>query len=246
MMVRLSKIVFFSIVLTMAAVIGVFAQQERNPQIKSQEVSDVDGLPVLLKHLPDWETVKDSAIFIQDKQALRNALGERPVLELVDFAGGTEAVSAKYPAGTLLILEYTNPQLSIAADEAFRQRLGTDPSIAYRRIGNYSALVFDAADAAAANALLDQISYGKTVQWLGEDPFLLAKLERYFAQTGRDVAISTVLWILLIFAITIAIGVAVGVLYFRHREAQRASMTAFSDAGGLTRLNLDDLSEPLP
>jgi len=38
----------------------------------------------------------------------------------------------------------------------------------------------------------------------------------------------------------------VGIWYFRYREKKRAGMTAFSDAGGLIRLNLDDLSEPLP
>ena len=74
----------------------------------------------------------------------------------------------------------------------------------------------------------------------------MQKIQRYFAITGRDVAISTVLWILLIFGITIATGIAVGFGYFRYRESQRSSTRGFSDAGGLTRLNLDDLSEPIP
>lgn len=214
----------------------------------SQEVSETDGVPVIMKHLPDWENVRGSAVFIQDRNALKSALGERPVLNLVDFSGGTEAAYAAYPTGKLLIVEYTTPQASVFADGQFSQHLAqnpTSPPVVYRRIGNYSTFVFDVNDAEAANALLNQIAYEKNVQWLGEDPFLIQKIERYFAITGRDVALSTVLWIALIFGITIAIGIAAGYVYFRYRESQRASMTAFTDAGGMTRLNLDDLSEPV-
>ncbi len=219
-----------------------------NGYASSQEVSESDGVPVIMKHLPDWENVRGSAVFIQDKNALKSALGELPVLDLIDFAGGTEAAYAAYPTGKLLIVEYATPQASVYADGQFSKHLAQNPpspSVVYRRIGNYSAFVFDANDATVANALLDQIAYEKNVQWLGEDPFLLQKIERYFALTGRDVAISTVLWIALIFGVTLAVGGVSGYFYYRYRESQRASMTAFTDAGGMTRLNLDDLSEPI-
>ena len=215
---------------------------------KSQEVSDGDGVPVVMKHLPDWESVKGQAVFIQDKSVLKNAVGNRPILDLVEFSGGTEAATAQYEAGRLLIVEYTTPQLSTAADETFQKHLIENPAnnAVYRRVGNYSVFVFDPTDVGAADSLIGNVEYGKNVQWLGEDPFLMQKLERYFAMTGRDVAISTVLWIALIFAITIATGIAAGFIYFRYRESQKATMTAYTDAGGMTRLNLDDLSEPLP
>ena len=215
---------------------------------KSQEISEDDGVPVLLKHLPDWENVRGQAVFIQDRNALKNALGDRAVLDSVDFSGGTEAASAQYPAGRLLIVEFTTPQASVAADVEFRRLIaeGREGNAVYRRVGNYSVFVLDPSDATAAGSLIDQVKYEKNVQWLGEDPFLLQKLERYFAETGRDVAISTVLWIALIFVVTIATGIAAGLMYFRYRESQRAGMTAFTDAGGMTRLNLDELSEPLP
>lgn len=240
-------IILFTLFLSICIhVYSVAAQQERYNGAKSQEISEVDGVPVLLKHLPEYENVRSSAVFVTNVEGLRRALGERPVFDLVDFSAGTEAVTANYPAGKLLIIEYANPQGSTFADENFQKRLAATPApIVYRRIGNYSAFVFDAADQGAAIALLDQIEYGKTVQWLGEDPYLLAKLERYFAITGRDVAISTVLWILMWASIVLVIGVASGFAFFQYRERQRAGRAAFSDAGGLTRLNLDDLSEPL-
>jgi hypothetical protein len=215
---------------------------------KSQEVSDQDGVPVLLKHLPDWENVKSQAVFIQDKNGLRSAIGDRPILNSIEFSGGVEAAAAPYQAGKLLIVEYTTPQASVAADAEF-QRLaaeGTGAVSAYRRVGNYSVFVFDSNDPNTAAGLIDQVKYEKQVQWLGEDPFLTEKLERYFALTGRDVVLSTILWILLIFGVTLAAGIGAGFIYFRYRESQREHMTAFSDAGGMTRLNLDDLSEPLP
>ena len=214
---------------------------------KSQEITEDDGTPVLMKHLPDWESVKDQAVFIQDKNSLKNMVGEHPILHSADISGGTEAVSAKYPAGRLLIIEFTTPQASVAADAEFQKFLASnpDPGTAYRRVGNYSVFVFDTGDPAAADSLIGQVKYEKHVQWLGEDPFLMQKLERYFAMTGRDVVFSTILWILLIFGITLGAGITAGVAYFRYRESQRAGMAAFSDAGGMTRLNLDDLSEPL-
>ena len=124
--------------------LGVFAQ----PQIKSQEVSDEDGIPVLIKHLPDWEGVRDRTTFTHSAEDLRTVLGDHSVLGEIDFSGGTEAVTAPYPAGKLLIIEYTNPQASADADTKFILRLSETPDnsrIVYRRIGNYNVFVFDAA-----------------------------------------------------------------------------------------------------
>jgi hypothetical protein len=245
---KLSILLILSAMLSCILGYSVSAQETSHSQ-PSQEVSEVDGLPVLIKHLPDWESVRGTTVFIQDENALKSTFGEMPTLDLVEFAAGTEAVTANYPAGKLLIVEYTTPQSAAFADGKITQHLSENPGnppVVYKRIGNYGVFVFDAGDPVAASALLDQVKYEKSVQWLGEDPFMMQKIERYFALTGRDVAISTVLWIGLVFAITIAIGVLAGIWYFRYQEKKRAAMTAFSDGGGLTRLNLDDLSEPLP
>jgi hypothetical protein len=94
-----------------------------------------------------------------------------------------------------------------------------------------------------AGALLVEIKLEKTVQWLGEDPFLLQKLELYMVTTSRDIAISSVLWITLVLGIALLTGIAAGLIFFRFREQKRLNRSAFSDAGGLTRLNLDGLSE---
>ena len=229
------------ILLLFAVSLSVFAQ---SPGYQSQEVSDVDGVPVLLKHLPNWESVKGQAKITNSIDEVRTEFGVPAVLSGVDLSGGAEAVYASYSEGKLLLIEYPTPQGSVAADAAIQSRLGDTPGIVYKRIGNYNALVFfGAADPTAAEALLGKIEYAKSVQWLGDDPFYLQKFERYVAMTGRDVALSTIFFILGIFTTAILIGVAVGYTFFRFREHERAHRTAYSDAGGLTRLNLDELSE---
>ena len=219
-----------------------FSQQ---PSLPSQEISEEDGQPVLIKHLPNYDQVGSGAVFATDKAALKAAVNNEAVLDVLDFTVGTEAVTASYPQGRLVIVEFTNPQSSAEADTKVQQYLASNPqpSIAYRRIGNYNAFVFGVSDAAAANELLDQVKYEKTVQWLGEDPYLLQKLERYMVTTSRDIMISTVLVIGLGLATSVLAGIAAGFIFFRVRDQKRASRAAFSDAGGLTRLNLDGLSE---
>lgn len=215
--------------------------------VKSQELSENDGIPVIIKHLPEWEKVRQNARLAATVPDLRNLLGNRNVFSVIEMIAGSEAATADYAAGRLLLIEFPTPQASSAADAAILRNLSESPSPGtfYRRIGNYNAFVFDADNEEAANALLDQIKYEKTVQWLGDDPFLAGKIERYLVGTSADVLISTVLFILMGLGGSIAAGIIGGYIFFRVRDHERAKRVAFSDAGGLTRLNLDDLSEPI-
>ncbi len=227
---------------------GIFAQEKSTSPIKSQEVSD-DNIPVLIKHLPDWENARNSAVYILNQNDLRNALGSRTVFDLIDFAGGTEAVTAPYSQGKLLIVEYTTPQTSVDADNKITQLLaaGQNSPIFYRRIGNYNAFVFDGTDEASANALLDQVKYEKSIQWLGENPFTLRNAERAFILTTSDIFLTTVLVISGGIGFSFITGLLVGIIFFYVRNQKRAGMEAFSDAGGMTRLNLDGFTpEILP
>jgi hypothetical protein len=44
------------------------------------------------------------------------------------------------------------------------------------------------------------------------------------------------------FASTILAGLAIGLFFFYIREQKRRTTHIYSDAGGMTRLNLDDLT----
>jgi len=226
----------------MAASVSIaFGQQAAQTPYRSQEVSESDGIPVLIKHLPDWENLRDRTAFVRETAALKAALGERPIFDLVDFSAGTEAVTAPYPAGKLLIIEYTTPQVSVESDAKFIARLAElgDTATVYRRIGNYSVFVFDGPDPAAASALADQVKYEKNVQWLGNDPFMLRRAERAFINSTFGLFTSTVMVILIGIGFSIVVGLIVGTTYFSLRVRRRAAMTAYTDAGGMTRLNLD-------
>lgn len=231
--------VIAAILLACSISLTAFGQSEGSLPYKA-EVSGNDEIPVLVKHLPDWESVRSQTTFAKSVGELKSVLGERPVLDLIDFSGGTEAVTAPYDAGKLLIIEYSTPQSSIEADKQFTEKLASDGdhTTVYRRIGNYNAFVFDAVDQTAANALLDQVKYEKVVQWLGKNPYIISA-ERAFVLTTSDIFISTVLAIVIVMGIAIFCGVVIGYVFFSIRERKRAGMQAFSDAGGMTRLNLD-------
>ena len=228
--------------------IAGYAQNATDTPIKSREVSDGDGIPVLIKHLPDWENTRNRATYILNQNDLQNALGNRPGLDLIEFASGTEAVTAPYDQGKLLLIEFSTPQASLDADAKINQKLaenGQNPPIFYRRIGNYNVFLFDGNDEAAANTLFNQIKYEKNVQWLGEDPFYLKRAERTLARGLSEVFIATVYVIVGGLGLAALAGIGVGFLFFRWREQKRAVMKEFSDAGGMTRLNLDGFT-PTP
>jgi hypothetical protein len=207
---------------------------------KSQEVSESDGLPVLIKHLPDWERVRDQTDFAVNSEQLKAFLGDRRIFDQVEFIGGTEAAAAQYPSGKLLLVEYASPQASIDADNRIKAALAAsvDTSTIYRRIGNYNAFVFDSPDAAAANALLDQVKYEKIVRWLGRDPYQISP-ERAFVIGTSDLFVSTVLIVVMGIGLSLFAGVIGGYFFFLFRDNRRSRTAAFSDAGGMTRLNLD-------
>ncbi len=233
------------VLITFLTALAALTQNAPTDGPRSQEISEDDGLPVLIKHLPDWQNVRDSTVFVTNSADLKKAAGDRAILKEIDFAGGTEAVTAVYPAGRLVIVEFTTPQAAADVDLKILNKLATTPEngTVYRRIGNYNAFVFETQSLDAAAALLDQVKYQKSVQWLGEDPYLLQKIERYFVVMTRDIFISTVLWIVGGFGLAIISGLIAGIIFYRVREQKRNAWTAYSDAGGLTRLNLDDLSE---
>ncbi len=235
---------FLALGLLLTLLSFAIGQQSTATPYVSQEIGEDDGIPVIIKHLPEWESVHDSVVLTDKVDDLRRVLGERSVFTTMDLFPGSEAAVATYPTGKLLLVEYPTPQ-SATNGFAMVDALANVDEFHHRRIGNYVAIVFDSEDASAAAVLFDQIKYEKYVQWLGEDPYLLQKLERYFVTTGRDVALSTVLFISIVFSSAIGLGILAGFLFYRSRRQLKTNSVAFSDAGGLTRLNLDELSEPI-
>jgi len=208
-----------------------------------------DEIPVLVAHLPDSQNAQQHAVYAVNIDTLRNNVPNQPVLNVVSFDGGAEAVAANYGQSQLVIIEFTTPQFSIDNDQRIWTRIaelkakGEPTPTAYRRVGNYSVFVFNAPDEKTANALVEQVKYEQVVQWLGDDPHLAERLQRYFTQTSAGVLVAVLKSSGLSLILCLAIGGLIGTMLFRHRRAQRAA--AYSDAGGSIRLNLDELTEPV-
>lgn len=234
----------FAAIFTMIAAAFVVAQPQ--PASPSPLVTE-DDTPVLIKHLPNWETAGKTARYSVTLEDLKRNVVNQPVLDAVSFEGGTEAVAANYEQGQLVIVEFSTPHFSVENDQRIAAKIQelksqTQPvPTAYRRIGNYSVFVFNGSNEASANQLIDQVRYEKVVQWLGDDPHLADKLQRYFAETSAGVLIAVVKSSGISLLACLAIGGIVGFLLFRQRRAQAAA--AFSDAGGSIRLNLDELTK---
>ncbi len=203
-------------------------------------------LPVLVKHLPDWEKAQGGAIYAVSSETLLFAIPNQAILKEISFEGGTEAVVSNYGKSQLVIVEFTTPQFSIESDQRIWTKIaelksqGQPGPVAYRRVGNYSVFVFNAPDEKTANALVDQVRYEQVVQWLGDDPHMADRLTRYFQQTTSGVLIAVLKSSGLSLLICLGAGGLFGALLFRHRRAQHAA--TYSDAGGGTRLNLDELT----
>lgn len=240
----LRRIFNFSFVL-IAVSLNLAAQTQEKIRSESIELSDKEGIPVIIKHLPDWENKQKEATFLKTKERLHEILGERQIFQTIEFAADTEAVAANYPAGKLLIVEFGTPQASSETDKIIKQYLAQpnrSSEAFYKRIGNYSVFVLDGNDEAAANALFEQIKYEKVVRWLNYDPFAERRAERYFILETKSLFIGTVLAISTLLLFAIGIGIAAGLIFFQYRQKKRSEYTVFSDGGGLTRLNLDDLT----
>lgn len=236
----LSRNSFAALLLACAFSVTSLAQNNGSIPYKSQEISEIDGVPVLVKHLPDWEFRRDSTAFATSSADLKQALGDRPMVDLIDFTAGTEAVTAQYDAGRLLIVEFASPQISVETDEKINAAIASngDGKTFNRRIGNYNVVVLDASGSSAANALIDQVKYEKQITWLGKNPFAISA-ERAFVMTTADIFLSTLMVIVGGIVASIFIGLFVGYFFFYYRDGKRSKMYAYTDAGGMTRLNLD-------
>ncbi|HEX8653443.1 MAG TPA: DUF6599 family protein [Pyrinomonadaceae bacterium] len=205
-------------------------------------------IPSLVKHLPEWEKVQDKVFYAVSLNALKGAVPDSAVLDVVSFEGGTEAVTATYGQSRLVIVEYTTPQIATDSDARINARIkelqgsGQPVPSAYRRVGNYSVFVFNAPDDQTAKQLIDGVSYEQVVQWLGDNPRALERAQRMYTQTTAGIILAVIKASGLAVLLCLGIGGLFGTIIFRRRRSQQAATAAYSDAGGMIRLNIDDMT----
>jgi hypothetical protein len=207
-------------------------------------------IPVLIKHLPDWEKTYSHALYAVSVGSLKEVAGAQPVFDALNFDGGTEAVTANYSQSQLVIVEFTTPQFASDNDRRIVSKIqelknqGQPTPTGYRRVGNYSVFVFNAPDEKTAHALIDQVKYEQVVQWLGDDPHLYERVQRYVLQRTGGVVVAVLEGSGLSVLLCLGVGGLSGALLFRRRRrARQRQGEAYSDAGGMVRLNLGEVAE---
>ena len=222
-------------------------QAQKSKQSQSVDKEE-DDTPALIKHLPNPEVVQKTAIYLHSFTNLDGLRIQQPVFSAIQPGGDADAAFATYGASKVLIIEFNTPQLAAENDRRIIERihelwrLGQTAPAAYRRVGNYSVFVFDAPDEQTAKQLIDQVKYEQVVQWLGDNPNILKEAEKRYVNTTLGVLIAVLKASGYALVLCLGMGGLIGGLLFSYRRAQQKDVTAFSDAGGMLRLNLDELT----
>jgi hypothetical protein len=205
-------------------------------------------IPALIKHLPNPEQAEKNAVYLNSFADLHRLPFQHAVFDAVQSGGNADAVLSTYGPVEVLIVEFNTPQLATENDKRVIARiqdlwkLGQPAPSAYRRVGNYSVFVFDAPDEQTAKQLIDQVKYEQVVQWLGDNPNILKEAEKRYVNTTLGVLVTVLKasgWALVT---CLGMGGLIGGLLFTYRRSQQKAVTAYSDAGGMLRLNLDEMT----
>jgi len=200
--------------------------------------------PAIIASLPESGRIADSIRYFIGPLAT-DAFVEHG-REMFPFFGDAEAAFAEYdegsgqPALRLLIVEYHTPQF---ATDALNQVSGVFGSLSedqqagliIKRQGNFliAASRFSSRD--HAQGLVDSIEYPYTVKWL-RNP-LWPTNDPFRAQKAAQMLLST-FGVLGLVLLTVGFGgAAFGMTVFLRRRKQQRQ--AFSDAGGMLRLEID-------
>ena len=207
-----------------------------------------NDIPALIKHLPNPDEAQKTAAFLHNFSDLNQFGLQHPVFTALETSRNADAAFASYGPSKVLVIEFNTPQLAGDNDRRIIARiqelwkLGQPAPTAYRRVGNYSVFVFDAPDEQTAKQLIDQVKYEQVVQWLGENPNIYKEAEKRYINTMFGVLVAVLKASGYALIGCLGIGALFGALLFSYRRAQQKDVTTFSDAGGMLRLNLDDLT----
>jgi hypothetical protein len=205
-------------------------------------------IPALVKHLPGEGQSQKTATFLTRFTSLEPLVPGQGVLSAVETDGNADAAFVATDAGKVLVVEYNTPQLAKENDDRVVARihelwkLGQQAPTAYRRVGNYSVFVFDSPDDATAKKLIDQVKYEQVVQWLGDNPNILKEAQKRYVETTLGVFVAVIKASGFALFGCLGLGGLIGAFLFTRRRSQQRRQEAFSDAGGMLRLNLDELS----
>lgn len=207
-----------------------------------------NDIPALVKHLPNEAQSQRTARYLTRFKNLQTLLPNQPVLSAINSGGNGDAAVVDTGSGKVLVVEFNTPQLAKDNDDQVIAKIkelwqsGQPAPTAYRRVGNYSVFVFDAPSETVAKQLIDQVKYEQVVQWLGDNPHIYKEAERRYVETTLGVFIAVLKASGYAAVGCLALGGLLGTLLFVRRKAQKGMSESYSDAGGMLRLNIDELT----
>lgn len=212
----------------------------------------------LLDSLPALAMVADSQRYFLGPESLNSYVAH--ARDMFDFAGDTEAVAAEYnqPDGKsataglaaaassqmlkIAIVEYHTPQFATDAMTRATGYLSSLPEneqqqIILERVGNYVVEAVNVRDRAMAESLVNSVQYPYTVKWL-RNP-LWPTNDPFRVQKAAQMLVSTFGLLGLILGTVLVVGSVFGTTIFLKRRKRQQEV--FSDAGGMLRLDIDQL-----
>jgi hypothetical protein len=212
-------------------------------------------IPVLIRHLPADGLVPGTERFIAGPLALARSLGAQdPNDVLMLSSDAVEAALAEYGSGggtsKLLVVEYHTPQLAATAHQQVRDYFqGLPEDERARRIlkreGNYIIEAFDVRNHEAMQSIVDRVEYTPVIHWLKKNP--LEDLQQFQSEPEVsliDFYLAAFGFIGLSLVTALTGGVLLGTCMFLWRRWRQRRWPGYSDAGGMVRLNLDNIALP--
>lgn len=209
----------------------------------------------LLDSLPETAIVARSRRYFLGPESLNTYVEHGG--EMFDFAGDTEAAAAEYTQGAqpqptdskaasdalkIVVVEYHTPQFATDAMMRATGYVSSLPEneqqeIILKRIGNYVVEAANVRDRMLAESLINSVQYPYTVKWL-RNP-LWPTNDPFRVQKAAEMLVSTFGLLGLIIGTVLVVGTVFGTTIFLKRRKRQQEV--FSDAGGMLRLDIDQL-----
>jgi hypothetical protein len=88
------------------------------------------------------------------------------------------------------------------------------------------------------------VKWEKDVRWLGHNPYAAEKATRAYAATMGGVILGALITTGTAILVCLGVGGLIGGAIFFRRRARQTEQEIYSDAGGMVRLNIEDLNTP--
>jgi hypothetical protein len=219
-------------------------------KLDPSEVATAKQLPMVTRSLPPGSLNLRTARYFIGPLALAQ-ITKRDVSQYKFYPNfGTEAVLATYEHAkgqmTLMITEYHTPQQASDALKQLQQHRESLPAaekaeVYINRQGNFIVEVRNFKELIYAEAVAKEVKYEYGVKWLDDPlpPVPKTDFNTEARKTGKLlVSVMGIIGIGMASALVLGIGGGLAIFYLRRRNSRQVR---FSDAGGMMRLNLDDI-----